>query len=103
MIIPFDLQALVTASDGKQCIISTVYVDVIKILTSPQEALADPEMQGTIEMIIDCGAFCGDGVGEFLSDVLKELQDWGFVQEISNGNDSYWVLSPKGLLLKAEI
>ena len=103
MIIPFDLQTQAIATDGKKCIISTVYVDIIQILTSPAEALTDPEMQGTIDIIAENGGFCGDGVDEFLLDVLKELQAWEFVQEINNGDYTYWVLSPKGLLLKAEI
>lgn len=103
MIIPFDLQSQAIATDGKKCIISTAYVDIIQILTSPKQAIADPQMRGTIDMIAEGGAFCGDGVDEFLSDVLQELKDWEFVQEINNGDDTYWVLSPKGLLLKAEI
>ncbi|BAT56693.1 unknown protein (plasmid) [Nostoc sp. NIES-3756] len=103
MIIPFDLKTVATTTDGEQGIISTVYVDVIQILTSPQEALADTEMQGTITMIAECGGFGGDGVDEFLSDVLKELQDWGFVQEVEDDHGNYWVLTPLGLLLKAEL
>ncbi|MBD2468744.1 hypothetical protein [Nostoc sp. FACHB-145] len=103
MIIPFDLQTQAIATDGRKCIFSTVYVDIIQILTSAEEALIDPEMQGTIDMIAEGGGFCGDGVDEFLNEILFELQDWGFVQEINNGNYTYWVLSPLGLLLKAEI
>ncbi|BBD62772.1 hypothetical protein NIES2109_56220 (plasmid) [Nostoc sp. HK-01] len=103
MIIPFDLQTQVIASDARKCIISTVYVDIIQILTSPAEALIDPEMQGTIDMIAEGGGFCGDGVDEFLLDALKELEIWKFVQEVNNGDYTYWVLSPLGLLLKAEI
>ncbi|YAF99004.1 MAG: hypothetical protein AB3A66_28830 (plasmid) [Nodularia sp. CChRGM 3473] len=103
MIIPFDLKTVATTTDGKQGIISTVYMDVIQILTSPEEAIALPQTRGTLDMIVEGGGFCGDGVDEFLSDVLQELKDWGFVQEINNRDDTYWVLSPKGLLLKAEI
>ncbi|MBD2471499.1 hypothetical protein [Nostoc sp. FACHB-145] len=103
MIIPFDLQTQAIATDGRKCIFSTVYVDIIEILTSAEEALTDPEMQGTIDMIAEGGSFSGDGVDEFLLDALKELQAWEFVQEVNNGDYTYWVLSPKGLLLKAEI
>ena len=111
MIIPFDLKILATTTDGEQGIISTVYVDVIQILTSQKDAIsyagrnaiALPEMRGTIDMIAECGGFCGEGVDEFLTHVLKQLQGWGFVEEVNNGEDTYWVLSPKGLLLKAEI
>lgn len=61
---PFDLKTVATTTDDEQGIISTVYVDVIQILTSPQ-ALADTEMQGTITMIAECGGFGGDGIDEF--------------------------------------
>ncbi|AUB44175.1 hypothetical protein COO91_10398 (plasmid) [Nostoc flagelliforme CCNUN1] len=103
MIIPFNLQAKVTATDGKECIISTAYVDIIQILASKELAQADPEMRGTLDMIAENGSFCGEGVDEFLSDVLDELQDWEFVEEIDDGNSTYWVLTPKGVLLQAEL
>jgi hypothetical protein len=103
MIIPFDLQAKVTATDGKECIISTAYVDIIQILTSKELAQADPEMRGTLDMIAEGGGFCGEDVDEFLSDVLDELQDWEFVEEVDDGEDVYWVLTQKGVLLKAEL
>lgn len=35
--------------------------------------------------------------------VLDELQDWEFVEEIDDGNSTYWVLTPKGVLLQAEL
>ncbi|AUB44563.1 hypothetical protein COO91_10799 (plasmid) [Nostoc flagelliforme CCNUN1] len=103
MIIPFDLQAKVTATDGKECIISTAYVEIIQILTSKELAFADPELRGTLDMIAEGGGFCGEGVDKFLSDVLDELQDWEFVKEVDDGEDVYWVLTQKGILLKAEL
>jgi hypothetical protein len=103
MIIPFDLQTQAIATDGQKCIISTVYVDIIQILTSLEEALIDPQMQGTIDIIAKGGGFYGDGVDEFLNEILSELQAWEFVQEVNNGDYTYWALSPLGLLLKAEI
>ncbi|MBD6621037.1 hypothetical protein FNW02_36270 [Komarekiella sp. 'clone 1'] len=103
MIIPFDLQGQAIATDGKEYTVSTAYVDIIKILTSSELAFIDHQMRGTLDVIAEGGGFCGEGVDEFLSDVLDELQDWGLVEEVDDGNQIYWVLTPKGVLLKAEL
>ncbi|WP_193200936.1 hypothetical protein [Nostoc sp. MG11] len=100
MIIPFDLQGRAKATDGKEYIVSTAYVDIIEILTSKESAHADHQMRGTLDMIAEGGGFCGEDVDEFLSDVLDELQDWGLVEEIDDGNEIYWVLTPKGCVAK---
>jgi hypothetical protein len=103
MIIPFDLLRTVTSTDGRRCIIGTSYADVIGILHSEQEVLIDYDLRGTFEMIAEGGAYSGEGVDEFLTEILQDLQQWNYVKEIENEDEPYWVLTTLGVLLKSEI
>jgi hypothetical protein len=102
MIIPFELLTTVTSADGKRCVIGTPYAEVIGILYSKQEALADHEMRGTLDMIALGGAYSGEGVDEFLIEILQDLRGWGYVEEVER-DEPYWVLTSNGVLLKQEI
>ncbi|WP_193200869.1 hypothetical protein [Nostoc sp. MG11] len=102
MIIPFDLLRTVTSTDGKRCVIGTPYAEVIGILHSKQEALIDYELRGTLEMIALGGAYSGEGVDEFLTEILQDLRVWGYVEEVES-DEPYWVLTSNGVLLKQEI
>jgi hypothetical protein len=92
MIIPFELLRTVTSADGKRCVIGTPHAEVIGILHSKQEALIDYELQGTLEMIALGGAYSGEGVDEFLTEILQDLRVWGYVEEVER-DEPYWVLT----------
>jgi hypothetical protein len=103
MIIPFDLLRITTSTDGRRCIIGTTYADVIGILHSQNEVFIDYQLRGTLEMITEGGAYSGEGVDEFLTEILTDLQNWNYVEEIVTDDEYYWVLTPLGVLLKSEI
>ncbi|MBD6621022.1 hypothetical protein FNW02_36185 [Komarekiella sp. 'clone 1'] len=102
MIIPFDLLRTVTSTDGRRCIIGTAYAEIIGILHSEQEAFIDYELRGTFEMIAEGGAYSGEVVYEFLTEILQDLRGWGYVEEVES-DELYWVLTSNGVLLKQEI
>jgi hypothetical protein len=103
MIIPFDLLRITTSTDGRRCTINTPHVDMIQILYCKEEAISDLELRGTLDIIAEAGGYFGEGVDEFITEILQDLQQWKYVEEVESDDESYWVLTPKGVLLKEEI
>jgi hypothetical protein len=76
---------------------------MIQTLHSKEEAQADFELLFTLDLIAEASGYSGEGVDEFITEILQDLQQWKYVEEMESDDESYWVLTPKGVLLKEEI